>query len=58
MRLYKDGVMKALRQIYGEGKKVKFVLPHVITRLQRVAKMRNDWQKTRYSNLLIIHMTM
>ncbi len=50
--------MKALRQIYGEGKKVKFVLPHVITRLQRVAKMRNDWQKTRYSNLLIIHMTM
>ena len=25
MRLYKDGVMKALRQIYGENKKVKFI---------------------------------
>ena len=25
MRLYKDGVMKALRQIYGEDKKVKFI---------------------------------
>ena len=25
MRLYRDGVMKALRQIYGEDKKVKFI---------------------------------
>lgn len=25
MRLYKDGVMKALRQIYGENKRVKFI---------------------------------
>ena len=25
MRLYKDGVIKALRQIYGENKKVKFI---------------------------------
>lgn len=58
MRLYKDGVMKVLRQIYGERKKVKFILPHEITRLPRVARMRSDWQKTRYSNLLIIHMTM
>ena len=59
MRLYKDGVMKVLRQIYGERKKCEiYFSPHEITRLPRVARMRSDWQKTRYSNLLIIHMTM